>query len=120
MRDITRRNILTGSILALGALTTQPLLGSSFSSLSSQDWIAILEKRLRTFSDHTSRIVTASGEIELYCEMADLVAFGSSHGNFAGLGVRIMAQGNRLSLEKGSERVAIILNPRTPPNSIPA
>jgi hypothetical protein len=117
MQDYTRRNILSSGILALGALTTRPLLGATPLGQSSLDWIATLEERLRSFSAHTSRNLTATGVTELHCEMHDLTAFGSCHGNFAGLAHRVVANGNRISLERDGVRVCIVLIPRSVPTS---
>lgn len=119
MQDFTRRKILTSGVLALGALAAQSLLGET-SKLNSPEWIATLEDKLRTFSTRVSRVLHTSGEIELHCVMPDLPAFGSSHGNFAGLGLRVFAEGNRLSFQKDAVRVTAILTSSISPSSIPA
>jgi hypothetical protein len=119
MQDFTRRKIISSGILVLGALTTQPLFAAA-PEPSSPDWITTLEKKLRTFSTRTSRILARSGETELHCEIPDLTAFGSSAGNFAGLGLRVMAEGNRLSFQKDGASVTVVLNPESSPRFIPA
>lgn len=108
MQDFTRRKIISSGILALGALTTQPLFAAVSEEIS-LDWVTTLENKLRTFSTHTSRVLTKSGETELHCEMRDLTAFANSHGNFAGLGLRVIAEGNRLTFHKETVRVTAIL-----------
>ncbi len=119
MQDFTRRKILSSGFLALGALTTQPLFAAT-SEQSSSDWITTLENKLQAFSTRTSRISTRSGEIELHCEMPDLIAFANSHGNFAGLGLRIIAQGNRLACHKEATQVTIVLTRSMGTHFIPA
>ncbi len=119
MQDFTRRKILSSSILALGALTTPALLGATL-GMSSPDWLTVLEKKLCTFSTRISRVWVSSGEIELHCEMPDVTVFANSPGNFAGLGLRVIAQGNRLSFEKDAVRVTAVLTSPIFSSSIPA
>ena len=119
MQDFTRRKIISSGILALGALTTQSL----FAAVPEQglpEWITTLENQLQTFSTRTSRIVTRSGETELHCEMRDLTAFANSHGNFAGLGLRVIAEGNRLTFQKETLRVTAVLTRSIDSRFLPA
>ncbi len=108
MQDFTRRKIISSSILALGALTTQSLF-AAIPDQNSNDWITTLEDKFQTFSTRTSRILTRSGETELHCEMPDLTAFANCPGNFAGLGLRVIAQGNRLTFQHQGVRVTAVL-----------
>lgn len=120
MQEFTRRSILSTGILAVGAFMTQPVRGDAPSAASAPDWIRSLEETLKAFSSKTTRIVSSSGEIELHCEISDLFAFGNSHGNLSCKGVRVKAQGNRLSLQREGLCVAVVLTPHTPSISIPA
>ena len=119
MQDFTRRKIISSGILALGALATQPIF-AAVPEPHSPDWIATLENQLQTYSTRTSRIVTRSGETELHCEMPDLIAFANSHGNFAGLGLRVIAEGNRLTFHKETVRVTAVLTGSTDSRFLPA
>ena len=119
MQDFTRRKIISSGILALGALTTQPLF-AAVSDGTSLDWVTTLENQLRIFSTHTSRVLTKSGETELHCEIPDLTAFANSHGNFAGLGLHVICQGNRLTFQHKTARVTAVLTSSIAPSSIPA
>lgn len=119
MQDFTRRKIISSGILALGALTTQPLF-AVLPEPSSLDWITTLERKLQTFSTRTSRVLTKSGEIELHCEMPDLTTFANSHGNFAGLGLRVIAEGNRLTFHKEAVRVTAVLTRSIDSRFLPA
>ncbi len=70
-----------------------------------------LEDTLQTYCTSMQRKLSASGAMEFHCSMSDPVAFGTSHGNFAGLGLRIMAQGNKLTLRKDGHSVSVFINP---------
>ncbi|NJR42436.1 MAG: hypothetical protein HC767_07000 [Akkermansiaceae bacterium] len=119
MQDFTRRKILSTGVLALSALAAQPLLGE-ISKPDLPEWIVTLEAKLSLFSTRISRVLKSSGEIELHCTMPNMTAFASSHGNFGGLGLRVMAQGNRLSFKKDGFHLTAILMSPTPIRSTPA
>lgn len=74
-----------------------------------EDWTTTLESRLRPFSTTLTRVMKEGGDIELHCAMADPVAFGSSRGNLAGLGVKVRASGNRLSFQRDGITVQIFI-----------
>jgi hypothetical protein len=120
MQEFTRRSILSTGIFAFGAFMAQAVRGDVTNAVSAPDWTRSLEDALRAFSSKITRIVSSSGEIELHCEMSDLFAFGNSHGNLSCKGVRVKAQGNRLSFQREGHCVAVVLTPRAPSISIPA
>ena len=108
MQVLTRRKMMSSGILALGALRTRPLF-AAVSEPNTLDWVTTLEDQLQIFSTRISRILTRSGETELHCEMQDLTAFANSHGNFAGLGLRVIARGNRLTFHHKTARITAVL-----------
>jgi hypothetical protein len=104
-----RRHFLSGSLLALGAMVVHPATAGAAELVP--NWMTRLEDTLRTYCSSMERKLSASGAMELHCAMSDPVAFGTSHGNFAGLGLRIMAQGNKLTLRKDGHSVSVFINP---------
>jgi hypothetical protein len=116
MNGFSRRNILFSGALAAGGLLTQsfPVLASEVAAPS---WIDALEEKLSSFSCKVSRTLNSAGEPELHCTMTNPFDFGSSHGNFSGLGARVTAGGDRLRFQRDGLSVNVILNVA---NSIPA
>ncbi len=104
-----RRQFLTGSLLALGAVMVYPTTEDA--AALATHWIARLEDKLQTYCTSTQRKLSASGVVEFHCSMSDPVAFGTSHGNLAGLGLRAKAQGNQLTLQKDGRTVSVFINP---------
>ena len=105
--EFNRRNFLSTSFLAIGAVVTSGT-GMAVENVS-KDWAAALEESLRSYSSQLRRTVGSGGETELHCTMPDPFAFGSSSGNLAGLGLRVKAAGNRLSLERDGVTVHLFL-----------
>lgn len=110
MPSVTARNrryFLSSSLLAFSAVAVSPV--AFHDAESTPAWISQLEEELQTYCTAIERRMCTSGAVELHCAMLDPVAFGMTHGNFAGLGLRFRAQGSRLSARQNGVSLTIIL-----------
>jgi hypothetical protein len=104
-----RRHFLSGSLMALGAVMVTSTTADA--AELAPHWMARLEDSLQTYCTSMQRKLSASGAMEFHCSMSDPVAFGTSYGNLAGLGLRAKAQGNQLTLQKDGRTVSVFIYP---------
>ncbi len=114
----SRRCFLSSSLLTFGSLSL-PSFATSFSS-PLPAWLIALEKSVRSHSHTLSASFLASNIYEIRCSLSDPFGFGSSHGNLAGLKVKVKAEGNCLSFQHDGLNVRIILNYGSSSTPLPA